>query len=176
MRKCLQNDSLNSPAQHALIPYSGLTVAEASRPHREIKETKKLENTKKRKAADVNHLVANTDLGPAVESAEYKQAKTTTWLDPTIFIHLEAVAQTSKPAMSPTAMLKDLQTVHRKSGMFKNLTTQVLGRMITRPIGGPARWSDDTLKRVRLGRKAKGSVTRAGILVSQYPNSSTRAD
>lgn len=153
---------------------SGTSVAEASRPHRAVraqaKEARGLARASRKRTAD-----QATGGGKEPVLTKRTQARTTDWHTPFLWVHINEAAKHVGPGMSPRSIVTHLHQKHRATGLFEGLKEQVVGRMIDR-TGEYARWTDETMRRVRRGRGAKGNVTRAGILVSVDPHPSEDTD
>lgn len=149
---------LLSDGSSSFLP-SGITVAEASRPHRAVGRDQAALREKPRKRQQVQE---DTDSAPKTP----KSATLTDWFTPLLWTTIAAAARIAGPNMSPREIVREIKRNHNAGGLFDGLTEQVLGRMIIREKGKRPRWSDKTLKKVQLGRGARGNVTRARILVS----------
>ncbi len=84
---------------------------------------------------------------------------------PAYWILIEEAGKKYAPQMRATDIARHLQIT--TPGLFRDLTSQVVGRWIERPANGKPRWSEATLARAAKGYGQKGTVTRTGILVSK---------
>lgn len=85
------------------------------------------------------------------------------WIHPIVFQQIDNAAREVGPLMLPKSIVTLLHA--RNSQQFSRLTPQVLGRWIERPKNAAPRWKEKVLKRVQMGNKPHGLVTRSGILV-----------
>jgi hypothetical protein len=148
--------SLKSLVHDVLLPENNSIAsgdprtAERSRPRCEFKEVEHTEHCNPRGRK---------------RKHEPADAKNVNWTVPHLWTQIEAAARNAGPEMSPTDIVRILQT--RNPADFNHLTSQVLGSYIERPALASSRWKSRVLERV--GFRPGGHATRSGVLVRHDP-------